>query len=171
MTERQYTREPEAPVVVQREVYHRTDAQHPGAVADDVSRDVYQERVVGPAGEQVVRSEHVSVPSEADRRAATAERMKQVVYFITGAIAVLLGARFALLLLGASEASGFVRFIYGLSTPFMLPFVGIFGEPTFGASVVEWASVVGIIVYLLVGAGIAKLIDVAYAPARRTYDV
>lgn len=166
MTDRQDNREPEVPVTVQREVYHRTEAQHPAAVADDVSREVYQERVVGPAGAQTVRTEHVSVPSEVNRRAATAERIKQVVYFLFGAIAVLLGVRFMLLLLGAGQSSGFVQFIYGLSTPFMLPFVGIFGEPSFGASVVEWASVVGIIVYLLVGYGIAKLVDVIYAPTR-----
>jgi YGGT family len=76
--------------------------------------------------------------------------------------------RFALLLLGANEASGFVRFIYGLSRPFVLPFQGIFGEPTLGASVIEWASLVGIIVYALVAYGLARLIELIYTPATRT---
>ncbi|MFO7167228.1 MAG: hypothetical protein DIU80_004295 [Chloroflexota bacterium] len=172
MTERQYQRDPEAPAAVQREVYHRTEtARDDIAAADDATRDIYSERVVTPDGDQYVRSERVSVPSEAERRAATAARIKQVIYFISGAIAVLLAARFALLLLGASEASAFVRFVYGLSAPFMLPFVGIFGEPSFGSSVVEWASLVGIIVYMLVGYGLARLVELIYAPARRAYDV
>jgi len=76
--------------------------------------------------------------------------------------------RFALLLLGANEASGFVRLIYGLSRPFVLPFQGIFGEPVLGASVLEWASLVGIIVYALVAYGLARLIELIYAPALRT---
>jgi hypothetical protein len=171
MTERQYQQDPDVTATTQREVYHRTETAHPEALADDAQRDVYRERVVGPAGEQVVRSEHVSVPSEADRRFATAERIKQVIYFVFGAISVLLALRFVLLLLGASQASPFVQLIYGLSGIFVLPFSGIFGEPSFNASVVEWSSLVGIIVYSLVAYGLARLVDVSYAPARRTYDV
>ncbi|HWQ15545.1 MAG TPA: hypothetical protein VNL77_22275 [Roseiflexaceae bacterium] len=152
-------------------MYHRTETeQYDVGAAEDARRDVYRERVVGPAGEEVVRSEHVSVPSAAERRAATAARIKQIISFLFGAIVVLLAMRFVLLLLGASEASPFVRFIYGLSTPFVVPFMGIFGEPSFNTSVVEWSSLVGMVVYSLVAYGLARLVDVAYAPPRRTYE-
>jgi hypothetical protein len=171
MTERQYERETAVPAVDQREVYHRTETERSDvAGADDVRREVYRERAVGPAGEQVVRSEHVSVPSAADRRAATATRIKQVIGFVFGAITVLLALRFVLLLLGASEASPFVRFIYGLSNLFVAPFTGIFGEPSFNASVLEWSSLVGIVVYSLVAYGLARLVDVMYAPPRPVYE-
>jgi hypothetical protein len=82
-------------------------------------------------------------------------------------IEALLAVRFVLLALGANEASGFVRLIYGLSRPFVLPFQGIFGEPTLGASVLEWASLVGIIVYALVAYGLARLAELIYAPSTR----
>jgi Trk-type K+ transport system membrane component len=152
-------------------VYHRTERERYDAAPDDAQRDVYREQVVETPGDRYAYSEHVSVPSEAERRAATAERIKQVIYFIFGAVCVLLAARFVLLLLGANPASPFVSFIYGLSGVFALPFTGIFGEPSFNASVLEWSSLVGIVVYSLVAWGLTKLVDVSYAPARRTYDV
>jgi uncharacterized protein YggT (Ycf19 family) len=163
MTERKSYRETDpAPVPSRRDVYHET------AVDDAAARDVYQERVSGPAGDQVLRSEHISVPSEAARRGAGVTRAKQVIYFIFGVINVLLLMRFVLLLLGANEASPFVNLIYGLSRPFVLPFRGIFAEPALGASVFEWAALVGIVVYSLVAYGLARLVELIYAPVRST---
>jgi hypothetical protein len=162
MTEREHIRErtPE-----QRDVYQETVVDRPGMPADG-SREVYEQRAYGPGGEQLVRSEHVSVPSAAARRSAGVERAKQVIYFIFGVVEALLAIRFVLLLLGANEASGFVRLIYGLSQPFVLPFQGIFGAPSFEGSVIEWSSLVGIVVYLLLAYGLARLIELIYAPAR-----
>jgi hypothetical protein len=165
MTEREYYREP-APQQARRDVYEETEVDLDGAPAD-TRRDVYRERAYGPAGEEVVRSEHVSVPSQAARQAAGVERARQIVYFIFGAIETLLAIRFVLLLLGANPESPFVGLIYGLSGPFVLPFQGIFGEPAFDGSVVEWASLVGIIVYLIVAYGIARIVELVAAPARK----
>jgi uncharacterized protein YggT (Ycf19 family) len=169
MTEREYRRETDTPANRAQEVYHRTDAaQADATLPEDAERDIYRERTSGPGGDHYVSSERVSVPSEASRRVATATRIKQVIAFLIGTVCVLLGMRFVLLLLGASEASGFVQFIYGLSRPFVLPFQGIFGEPVLNRSVVEWSSLVGIIVYLLVGYGLRRLVDVAYTPSGRS---
>jgi YggT family protein len=172
MTEREYYHENKAvPEIERREVYQETVVDHTGVpAADEVARDVYQERVYGPGGEQVVRSEHVSVPSEATRRAAVVSRINQVIYFVFGVINVLLALRFVLLMLGASEASPFVSLIYGLSGPFAAPFQGIFSEPAFSGSVVEWASLVGIIIYMLLAYGLTRLVALIYAPAYPTTD-
>src|SRR5689334_17857148 len=115
MTEREYEPDPDAPAAKRRDIYveHATDTTR--AAPDDTARDIYQERVSGPAGEQVVHSEHVSIPSDAARRASGVARSKQIIYFIFGAIEALLAIRFILLALGANETSGFVRLIYGLS--------------------------------------------------------
>lgn len=164
MTEREHIQE-RYPEPERRDIYQKTVVDTSGTPADG-SREVYEQRASGPGGEQVVRSEHVSVPSEATLRTAGVERAKQVIYFIFGAIEALLAIRFVLLLLGASEASGFVRLIYGLSQPFVLPFQGIFGTPSLGGSVIEWASLVGIVVYALIAYGLARLIELIYKPAR-----
>jgi YGGT family len=158
-----------APESSRRDVYRETVVDATSApLADAATRDVYQERVSGPAGDQVVRSEHVSVPSAAARRGADVTRTKQVIYFIFGAINVLLVIRFVLLLLGANEASPFVNLIYGLSRAFVLPFRGIFGAPDLGGSVFEWATLVGIVVYSLVAYGLVRVVELIYAPVRPT---
>ena len=106
--------------------------------------------------------------SKATRRGIGVTRVKQVIYFIFGVINVLLIIRFVLLLLGANEVSAFVNLIYGLSRVFVMPFSGIFAEPNLGGSVFEWATLVGIIVYSLVGYGLARIVELIYAPAYPT---
>jgi hypothetical protein len=168
MTETEDYRDANQPDATHRDVYIERQVDTPKAPPDDAARDIYTQRESGPAGERVVHSEHVSLPSNAARRAADLSRAKQIIYFIFGVIEALLVVRFILLLLGANEASGFVRLIYGLSRPFVLPFQGIFGEPALGASVLEWASLVGVIVYALIAYGLARLAELLYAPATRT---
>ena len=84
---------------------------------------------------------------------------QRIVYYIGGFIIALLFVRLLLQLLGASQGSDFVGFIYSLSAIFVAPFVGIFGNPSYGASQLETSSVVAIIIYALITIGIAKLIS------------
>lgn len=85
---------------------------------------------------------------------------QRIVWFIVGAISIIIALRFVLLLLGANQAAGFTDFVYGLSSVFVAPFVGIFGQPTYGTSVFEISSLLAIVVYLLLGWGIAKLLTI-----------
>jgi len=155
------------PAPTRRDVYRETVVDAGDApVADAAVRDVYQERVSGPAGDQVLRSEHVSVLSDDARQRARVIRARQIIYFIFGVINVLLAIRFVLLLLGANEVSGFVTLIYGLSRPFVLPFRGIFATPDLGGSVIEWAALVGIVVYSLLAYGLTRVVALIYAPVQ-----
>lgn len=166
MTEHEYYRDPEAPAPDRRDVYREREVDGIGAPADDATRDIYEQRVYNGADEQVVQSERVSVPSDAARRAALVDRASQVIYFIFGAISVLLALRFVLLALGANELSPFVNFIYGLSRPFVLPFQGIFGEPQLGGSLIEWSSLVAIVIYSLIAYGLVRLVELVFAPTQ-----
>ena len=84
---------------------------------------------------------------------------KRVIYYITGVIIALLLLRLLLLLLAANQGNGFVDFIYALSGVFAAPFYGIFSyTPAYGSSVFEVSTVVAIIIYALVGWGLAKLV-------------
>lgn len=83
---------------------------------------------------------------------------QRIVWFFVGVITVLLALRFVLLLLAANRDAGFVDFIYTVSGLFVAPFIGIFGEPTYGQSVLEVSSILAIVVYALIGWGIAKLL-------------
>lgn len=148
----------------QRQELRRTVVSEQSDIDAMPTREVYSEQVAGPEGERVVRSEHVRVPSAASVEMARITRIRQIVYFVLGVVNVLLILRFVFLALGASEASAFIRLIYGLSQPFVAPFLGIFGEPTLGASVFEWASLVAIAIYTLLAYGIARVIELMYAP-------
>ncbi|HET6746810.1 MAG TPA: hypothetical protein VFH06_01750 [Candidatus Saccharimonadales bacterium] len=83
---------------------------------------------------------------------------RRVVWYITGIIIALLALRLVLLLLAANDTAAFVSFVYSLSGIFAAPFFGIFNyQPTYGQFTFEVSTVVAIVVYALIGWGIAKL--------------
>lgn len=98
--------------------------------------------------------------------------LQHVVYYIAGAIEVLLLFRLAFKMTGANPASGFVAFIYAFSDFFMFPFRAIFGNATApGAettAVFEPATLIALAVFAVLAWGIAKLIGIM---AGRSDDV
>lgn len=86
---------------------------------------------------------------------------QRVIYYVGGVIIALLAVRMLLQLLGANQGNGFVDFVYALSGIFVMPFFGIFGEPTFGQSHFETSTLVAIVVYALLTVGVGKLMTVS----------
>jgi uncharacterized membrane protein len=82
---------------------------------------------------------------------------KRIIWYIAGFIIVLLVLRVILFMLGASQGSAFVDFIYSLSGVFAAPFSGIFPTPTYGEFGIDSASLVAIAVYALIAWGVSKL--------------
>lgn len=83
---------------------------------------------------------------------------QRIVWYIAGLIVALLLIRVVLQLLGANQGNGFVDFIYAFSGIFAAPFFGIFSyEPAYGQSVLELSTLVAMVVYGLIGWGVAKL--------------
>ena len=91
-------------------------------------------------------------------------RAAAIVWFVIGAIEVLVAARFLGKLFGASAHSAFVNFIYQVSGIFVAPFAGIFGDTASKTNVFETASLVAIVVYAVIGWGIVVLIRIVTAP-------
>jgi hypothetical protein len=93
------------------------------------------------------------------------ETYEYLVYYIFGALDVLLAFRLILKIAGASTASFFVNFIYSLSKIFILPFEGIFrrvtAEGVETTSIFEPATIVALIVYAIVAYGVVKLIRIS----------
>jgi len=98
--------------------------------------------------------------------------IQHIIYFIAGAIDVLLLFRLIFKMTGANPASGFVGFIYSFSNFFVAPFYAIFGNATApGAettAVFEPATLIAMAVYAVLAWGIAKLIGIM---AGRPHDV
>jgi hypothetical protein len=84
------------------------------------------------------------------------------VYYIVGALEVLLVFRLGLKILGANPDSGFVLFIYTLSQPFVAPFNGIFqnvGSTASGiVSVLEPGVLLAMLIYGLLGWALVRLL-------------
>ena len=94
-------------------------------------------------------------------------RAVQVAWFVIGLIVALVALRFCLKLLGASPQAEFVGFIYGLTAPLVAPFRGIFPDTAQGYFVFEASSLFAIVIYLLLGWGIATLVKILTAPRGR----
>lgn len=115
-------------------------------------------------------NEHGSQVRQQTKRIDTSEStdgksvITNVIWFIVGAISVLLAFRFVLKLLGANPSSGFVEFIYNVSGVFTAPFDNIFGVTTTNTdtirSVFEPSILVAAAVYALIGWGLVKLLNV-----------
>lgn len=109
--------------------------------------------------DETVGNTNVQRETVTERTAAPSSVVAQrVVWYIVGVIVALLALRLVLQLLGANEGNGFVDFIYSLSGVFAAPFFGMFSyEPSYGVSYFEVSTLVAIVIYALIGWGVAKL--------------
>lgn len=86
--------------------------------------------------------------------------MERVVWFVFGAIEIVIAIRFVLTLLGANAEAGFVRFMYAVSDVFMAPFNAILSTDRVSGATFEWSALVAIVVYALIAWGLVALIGV-----------
>jgi hypothetical protein len=84
-------------------------------------------------------------------------RGTQIVWYILGILESLLAFRFVLKLLGANPAAGFTSFIYGITYPFVAPFLNVFRIVRVEGSVIEWTTLLAMFVYWLIALAIIKL--------------
>ncbi len=93
-----------------------------------------------------------------EARSSAETMLARVVYYVFGVVEVLLALRFVLRLFGANPKSGFVEFIYAISSFFMLPFDAIFKTQRVAGATFEWSALVAIAVYALIAWGIVTLV-------------
>ena len=84
-------------------------------------------------------------------------RGTQIVWYIVGVVEVLLGFRFILKLLAANPEAGFTSFVYLITLPFEAPFLNVLSIPRVEGSVLEWTTLLAMLVYFLIGWAIIKL--------------
>ena len=101
-----------------------------------------------------VQTEH---PQKVFEKKKVIFRSYQVIWYILCVIEVLLAFRIFLRMTGAYP-SEFTNLIYSLSAPFALPFRGILKTTNEGA-VIEWSTLVAMVVYLLLAYGLVKLLQ------------
>lgn len=84
-------------------------------------------------------------------------RGTQIVWYILGLIEVLLAFRFVLKLLDANAGAGFTHFIYSATYVLAAPFLSVFRTSQVAGSVLEWATLLAMLVYWMIALGIIKL--------------
>lgn len=129
-----------------------------------------------PTDQMVARNVRETVVDPAAERSAAVDWVSRLVWFIAGLMAILLAIRFVLLAAGANEATGFAQLIYGLTGWMVAPFAGLFGRPitypgAAGTAVLEWESLVAIVVYLLIAWVLTRLAQLLLGTNRTTSTV
>ncbi len=84
-------------------------------------------------------------------------RATQAVWYVLGVIESLLLIRFLLKMFAANPYAGFTDFIYSLTYPFVAPFVGVFNPARVEGSVMEWGTLLAMLIYWLFAWAIIKL--------------
>jgi len=120
----------------------------------------------GSASTTAHQTETYTSDPHAVRREGT-RRIQGGIYLVFGILGGLLTIRFFLALLGANPAAGFTQFIYGITKPFLAPFVGLFGTARFGGSVLDVSPLVAIIVYALIAWVLVKAVGLVMGDSRR----
>ena len=105
-----------------------------------------------------------------ESRAPIESILARIVWYVFGAIEVLIAVRFVLKLLSANVAAGFVQFVYGLSGVFMIPFEAVFRTQSSHGAAFEWSALVAIAVYALIAWGLVALIG-AVSPRNNAQTV
>ncbi|MEK7521842.1 MAG: YggT family protein [Patescibacteria group bacterium] len=97
-----------------------------------------------------------------------ANLLTSLINFVLGVIELLVGLRFVLKLFNAGLAPA-VNWVYGTSQPLVAPFVGMFPNPVLnGGFMIEFASLIALIIYALIGYLLGKFVaTIAYRARRR----
>jgi YggT family protein len=86
-------------------------------------------------------------------------RLVNITYFLFGILEALLAVRVLLHLVGANANNGFASFIYGISGPFIGPFVSLLKNPVLSTTaVLEITTIIAMIIYAVIAWLIGRLI-------------
>ena len=116
-------------------------------------------------GDGIARKQRVVETAPSGRRVFVA-RFSQFLWLLVAVIVVLLGIRFAFVIINANAATGFVNFIYSVTDPLVSPFKNIVNTPGF-----DMGAVIAIFVYMIVGWLIIALFRLIFADTNRLRQV
>lgn len=112
----------------------------------------------------------VGSPQKAYGKKKAIFRLYQVIWYILGVVEALLVARILLKLVGANLNSGFTSFVYSVSTPLAAPFRGVLGTTTSSTNVIEWSTIIAMVVYAAVAFGLVKLFQLIKPTTEQEVD-
>lgn len=160
------------------EEQHSSPLQQETVVTHGRDQDTTERRSVGggppapaatqPSAPAGIATSRTVVRDEVGGQHRKVAQITQIIWFVVGLFEVLLALRLVLKLTAASLASDFTQLIFGFTRPFVMPFLGMFPNAATDGFEFEPASVVAMVVYFLVGFGLAKLVRILYGETRET---
>jgi hypothetical protein len=96
-------------------------------------------------------------------------KIRQGIWYLVGALELLLALRFVLRLTGANPENTFASTIYNLSSPFVAPFSTLFVSPatsgtsTFSQNIFDVNLLISMFAYLLLGFLAAWLVQILFS--------
>jgi uncharacterized protein YggT (Ycf19 family) len=126
-----------------------------------------------------VRRKEQIIEDPSRSRAHTLNRVGQLVWLLFSILIGLIALRILLKLIAAQPTQPFASFVYGFTEPFVSLFYGLIANPVFNGTnltrnVIEFTSLIAILVYALMAFVIVRFIKIAFAkssPRRiRTYE-
>ena len=112
---------------------------------DEVSVDRRDETVVIQQPGYAT-SEQITRDVAAERRLGFSQATR-IVWTILIMLEIMLGLRLLLKLIAANPDSGFTVFMYGVTAPFIAPFIGLVGTPTSGGTIFEATTLIAMAIY------------------------
>jgi YggT family protein len=94
-------------------------------------------------------------------------KASQWIWLVLYVVEVLIVLRIVLKLMGANPDSPIVVMIYGFTSLFLIPFVGLVGSPTRGGMVLEVSSIFAIGIYALIAVAVERLVWLIFYRPRR----
>lgn len=98
------------------------------------------------------------------RRNTTLRKVVNFIYYLAGALEILLFLRFILRISGANPENLVAKFIYALSNPFVAPFTTLFQTPAFDPQhTFDISALIAIGVYALLAWLVARLVWIIWS--------
>jgi len=87
----------------------------------------------------------------------------RIVYYLTDVIEIILGLRFIARAFGANPGNMFISFLYRISSALLAPFRGIFPTVQQSGVVLEWSTIVAMVIYALIAMLLLRLVRILLA--------
>ena len=111
---------------------------------------------------QIIQDQNDTVVDSNETMVVSRSPVARIIGGITSVVLALIAVRFVLALLGANPDNTFANLVYTITYPLVVPFFGLFGyQLQLGVARFEFESLVAMLVYGLIGYGLARMTSAA----------
>ncbi len=138
---------------VRDDVHEKVDQKVGAAINRETNRTRPEEQAQVESVAQELKAKSVSELRRSDRELESGRSLKRIYQFVNYAFYVvygLIGLMIGLELVGARNASGFMKFMQALTTPILAPFRHVMPDPALGSSRVMFSYALALVVYGLI---------------------